>query len=44
MQPGDQAVTAFVVAVFVFFSVVMAYASWVGAPEKKDGDISDDKQ
>jgi len=27
MQPGDQAVVAFVVAVFVIFSAIMAYAT-----------------
>ena len=37
MQPIDQAVTAFVVAVFVFFSGILAYATWLGAGEKKTG-------
>ena len=38
MQPFDQAVTAFVVAVFVIFSVIMAYATWTGAVKKKNDD------
>lgn len=29
MQPFDQAVTAFVVTVFIIFSGVMAYATWL---------------
>lgn len=33
MQPGDQAVVAFVVAVFVIFSVAMAYATSVSSRE-----------
>lgn len=36
MQPIDQAVTAFVVSVFVFFSGMLAYATWLGAGEKKN--------
>ncbi len=34
MQPGDQAVLGFVVAVFIIFSVIMAYATWLGGAEK----------
>lgn len=37
MQPIDQAVTAFVVAVFVFFSGILAYATWLGGGENKNG-------
>ena len=44
MQPGDQAVLAFVIAVFVIFSTVMAYATWLGGAEQKSVDTSDDKQ
>lgn len=33
MQPGDQAVVAFVVAVFFIFSAAMAYATYLGARE-----------
>ena len=36
MQPIDQAVTAFVGAVFLIFFVVMAYATWLDAVEKKN--------
>jgi hypothetical protein len=35
MQPIDQAVTAFVVTVFVIFSVIMGYATWLGPVENK---------
>ncbi len=41
MQPGDQAVVAFVIAVFLIFSAAMAYATYLdaceghAAPEKK---------
>lgn len=35
MQPGEQAALAFVIAVFVIFSVTMAYATWLGREEKK---------
>jgi hypothetical protein len=35
MQPIDQAVTAFVVTVFVIFFVIMAYATWLGPVENK---------
>jgi hypothetical protein len=37
MQPGDQAVVAFVVAVFIIFSAAMAYATYLGAPEAPSG-------
>jgi hypothetical protein len=33
MQPGDQAVVAFVVAVFLIFSATMAYATYLSARE-----------
>lgn len=36
MAPVDQAVTAFAVAVFVIFSLIMAYATFLGAQERKD--------
>jgi hypothetical protein len=35
MQPGDQAIVAFVVAVFVIFSAVMAYATYLSAREDR---------
>jgi hypothetical protein len=41
MQPFDQAVTAFVVAVFVIFSAVMAYATYLDAGE---GWVSSEKK
>ena len=41
MQPIDQAVTAFVVAVFLIFSAVMAYATWFGDAERKNIDTQD---
>ena len=35
MHPGDQAALAFVIAVFVIFSAVMGYATWLGGAENK---------
>lgn len=39
MQPVDQDVTIFIVAVFAVFSAVLAYATWLGAAEKKRSSI-----
>jgi hypothetical protein len=36
MLPDDQAVVAFVVTVFVAFSAIMAYASYLGARLTQD--------
>lgn len=36
MQPGDEAIIAFVVTVFVAFSALMAYASYLGSLLSKD--------
>jgi|GEM_PF-2451013 preprotein translocase subunit SecG len=36
MQPIDQAVTIFMAAVFVIFSLGLAYATWLGGTEKKN--------
>jgi hypothetical protein len=44
MQPGDQAVLAFVIAVFVIFSAVMAYATWIDGAERRNIDTNDDKK
>jgi preprotein translocase subunit SecG len=38
MQPIDQAVTIFMAAVFVIFSLGLAYATWLGGTEKKKDD------
>jgi hypothetical protein len=35
MQPVDQAVVAFVVAVFGIFSVFMGYATYIGAQDDR---------
>lgn len=35
MQPVDQAVTAFVVAVFAIFSIGMGYATYLDARESR---------
>jgi hypothetical protein len=38
MQPGDQAALAFVITVFLIFSAIMAYATWLGREQKKPAD------
>jgi hypothetical protein len=44
MQPGDQAAIVFVVAVFVIFSAIMAYATWLGGAENKTTDTGKKKR
>jgi len=44
MQPEDQAIIAFIVAVFVIFSAAMAYASSLSARQDRDSSRKNNRE
>lgn len=44
MQPEDQAIVAFIVAVFVIFSAAMAYASSLSARQDRDSSRKNNRE